>query len=42
MQFHNSGGALQQIGPDQIKSIVDPLGIGVRFGCPGCDEGVSR
>ncbi len=29
VQFHNTGGALQQLGPDQIKSVVDPLGIGV-------------
>ena len=27
--YHDSTGALQTIGPGQIKSIVDPLGIGV-------------
>ena len=27
--FHDATGALKTIGPDQIKSIVDPLGIGV-------------
>jgi len=27
--FHDSTGALRTIAPDQIKSIVDPLGIGV-------------
>jgi hypothetical protein len=27
--FHDTSGALRTIGPDQIKSIVDPLGIGV-------------
>jgi hypothetical protein len=29
VQFHNAAGALQQIGPAQIKTDVDPLGIGV-------------
>ncbi|MBS1859373.1 MAG: carboxypeptidase regulatory-like domain-containing protein, partial [Acidobacteria bacterium] len=27
--FHDTSGALRTIGPDQIKSIVDPLGVGV-------------
>ncbi len=27
--FHDAGGALRTIAPDQIKAIVDPLGIGV-------------
>ena len=27
--FHNTGGALTQVGPDQIKSVVDPAGIGI-------------
>jgi hypothetical protein len=27
--FHDTSGALRTIGPDQIKTIVDPLGVGV-------------
>jgi hypothetical protein len=27
--YHDAGGALQTIKPDQIKAIVDPLGLGV-------------
>ena len=27
--YHDSSGALRTIGPDQIKAIVDPLGVGV-------------
>ncbi len=29
VSFHDTSGALRTIGPDQIKAIVDPLGIGV-------------
>ncbi len=27
--FHNTSGVLSQVGPDQLKNLVDPLGIGI-------------